>query len=234
VSPQDELAQRLGRVQGRIEAAARAAGRATDSVRLIAVSKRKPVADIRAAHEAGCRDFGENYGQELLEKQAQLADLSDIRWHHIGHLQRNKVRQLVGKTALLHGVDSVRLLTELEKRAGAAQVVVDLLLQVNVSGEQSKSGCAPPELPALLDAVRGHEHLRAIGLMAMPPFVEAQQARPYFQRLRSLRDDHGGSDRLPELSMGMSHDFEVAIEEGATIVRVGTAIFGQRPPKPSA
>ncbi len=228
VSSDAELKERLAQVRSRIASATQRAGRAADSVRLVAVSKRKPVEAIRAAHDAGCRDFGENYGQELLQKRSELADLSAVRWHHIGHLQRNKARQLMGKTALLHGIDNLRLVAELDKRASLAEVIVEIMLQVNVSGEPSKSGCTPEGLPELLDAARSCEQLCIRGLMAMPPFVEPEQARPFFRRLRELRDDHGGAEQLPELSMGMSHDFEVAIEEGATIVRVGTAIFGQR------
>ena len=176
-------------------------------------------------------DFGENYSQELLKKAADLQHLRDIRWHHIGHVQTNKVRQLVPVAHLLHAVDRVKLARELEKRAAAAGRRIEVLAQVNIAGEESKSGCSPDELGPLMDGLRQCEHVEVRGLMTMPPFLDdPEQVRPFFRKLRALRDRHGGPQELPELSMGMSHDFAVAIEEGATIVRVGTAIFGPRDP----
>lgn len=224
-----DVAANLHAVRVKLEAAAQAAGRDPKGIQLLAVSKRKPVEAIVAAYEAGQRDFGENYSQELVRKAASLAHLGDLRWHHIGHVQTNKVRQLVGHTHLLHAVDRPRLAAELDKRGQAAGQRLQVLVQVNVGGEESKSGCAPAELGTLLAALRDCRHVTVRGLMTMPPYLEdPERVRPYFRELRQLRDDHGGAARLPELSMGMSHDFAVAIEEGATIVRVGTAIFGAR------
>jgi pyridoxal phosphate enzyme (YggS family) len=234
----DTLKGRLARVRERMATAAARGGRTAEGLTLVAVSKRKPLAAIVEAYDAGQRDFGENYGQELLSKAEQLADREGIRWHYIGHLQTNKVKQLVGPrpaagsgagVALLHGVDRAKLIREIDKRAAAAEATVALLIQVNISGEDTKSGCHPDELGELLSAVDDAGHLRLSGLMTMPPPVaDPELARGWFQQLRELRDRHGGAQRLPELSMGMSQDFEVAIEEGATMVRVGTAIFGAR------
>ena len=221
------IAERLVEVRGRIAAAAERAGRDPDDVALVAVSKKKPAEAVVAARAAGCRDFGENYVQELADKAEALAD-DPPRWHFIGHLQRNKVNALlaVSGLTLVHGVDSPRLVAALDKRV---ERPIDVLLHVDVAGQQGKSGCRPDQLAALLDAVDAAGRVCARGLMTMPPFGEPEAARPHFAALRELRDAHGGSARLPELSMGMSNDFEVAIEEGATLVRVGTAIFGARP-----
>lgn len=220
------IAERLAQVRGRIAEAAERSGRRGDDVRLIAVSKKKPVEAVVAARRGGCGDFGENYVQELVEKADVLAD-DPPRWHFIGHLQRNKVNALlaVPGLVLVHGVDSPRLVAALDKRTSRP---LEILLHVDVAGEQTKSGCRPSDLGALLDAVDEATNLRARGLMTMPPFGAPEDARPHFAALRSLRDAHGGAERLPELSMGMSNDFEIAIEEGATLVRVGTAIFGSR------
>lgn len=191
---------------------------------LVAVSKLQTTEAIVAAHATGCRDFGENYVQELAHKRAAL-DALDLRWHFIGHLQRNKVSALLAtQPVLIHGVDSERLLRELDKRATTA---VAVLLHVNVAREDTKSGCSPEEAPALVALARELPRVRVVGLMTMPPASEAEAARPHFRALRELAEGVG-RDVLPELSMGMSHDFEVAVEEGATLVRVGTAIFGAR------
>lgn len=193
-------------------------------VRLVAVSKRQPLEKIRQAHAAGCRDFGENYVQELVQKSSELP--SDCRWHFIGHLQRNKVKQLPSSTSLIHGVDRLRLARAL---AVSQPTPRSVLIQVNVSREESKSGCSEADLPGLLDQIRAIDGLCVAGLMTLPPVVEdPEQARPFFARLYALRERLGGAKVLPELSMGMSHDFEAAIAEGSTIVRVGTAIFGPR------
>lgn len=223
------LQDNLASVRARIAAATGRAGRPMNSVTLIAVSKKQPVEAIRLAHAAGCRDFGENYAQELIDKALALGDL-ELRLHHIGHLQSNKVKALVGRVSLFHGVDRPELVRALEKRAAEAGLVAKILIQVNVSGEDTKSGCAPSELPALHALAAASNHLEVSGLMTMPPPSDSpEDARPYFRELRRLRDALG-DPRLHELSMGMSHDFEVAIEEGATLVRVGTAIFGSRSP----
>ena len=223
------IAENLAAVRASIESAAHAAGRQPEAIQLLAVSKRKPNEAIVAAYEAGQRHFGENYGQELIRKAGQLADLTGIRWHHIGAVQRNKVRQLIPHIHLLHAVDRERLVREIDKRSQTAGRKAQVLVQVNIAGEDTKSGCTPDELPSLLATLDACEHVAVRGLMTMPPYQkDPEQVRPYFRRLRELRDEHGGAAELPELSMGMSHDFAVAIEEGATIIRVGTAIFGAR------
>jgi hypothetical protein len=228
----DDIAQRLEQVRSRIAVAASAAGRAPESVHLIAVSKTKPVNDIRAAFAAGQRDFGENYVQELELKAAELSDLEELRFHFIGHLQRNKAKIVVCHAHMLHTVDSVRLVHELEKRVPAAKAPLRVLVEVNVGDEAQKSGVAPGEVAAVLDAVDAAQALQLLGLMTVPPWSdEPRDTRRYFDALSALRDRAGGAARLPELSMGMSADLEHAIAAGATYVRVGTAIFGERAPK---
>jgi len=237
----EPIAEGLNRVRAQLAAALASAGRTPDSARLIAVSKFQPTSAIRAAYAEGQRDFGENYVQELEQKAAELADLSDLRWHLIGHLQRNKARVVAPLASLIHTVHSVELARELNKRASGVSLTgarafvpgeprLGVLVEVNVGGEAQKSGCAPEALPALLQALDEAEHLRCIGLMCVPPHTaDPRGAQPYFEQLRDLRDAHGGAARLPELSMGMSADLAYAVAAGATIVRVGTAIFGERP-----
>jgi PLP dependent protein len=223
------IADNLQAVRARVQQAASAAGRDPATVLLLAVSKTKPVQAIAEAYEAGQRDFGENYAQELARKARQLAHLPDIRWHHIGHVQSNKIRELVPVAHVVQGVNRPSLVPELDRRAESTGRALEVLAEVNIAGELSKSGCPPELLADLLAALRGAPHLRLRGLMTMPPLDDDPEAsRPYFRRLRELRDAHGGPDVLPELSMGMSNDFPVAIAEGATIIRVGTAIFGAR------
>lgn len=223
------LSERLGEVRGRIEEAARRAGRPAGDVRLVAVSKMKPAEAIRAAYAAGQRDFGENYAQELAEKADALRDLTEIRWHAIGRLQRNKAKLVARVASLVHAIDRADLAAELGKRAAAEGRALDVLIEVNVAGEATKGGCAPDDVGRVLDAIAKEPSLKARGLMTMAPFFDdAELARPSFAALRELRERHGGAAALPELSMGMSHDFVVAIEEGATLVRIGTAIFGER------
>lgn len=225
------IAENLHAIGKRIVNAAERADRDPSTVRLVAVSKRHPPEAIREAYEAGQRHFGENYVQELLAKQEELADLEDLRWHFIGHLQTNKVKQIVDRVHVLETIDSMRLLSEVKKRAGAADSPVNVLLQVKIGEEESKSGCSTEELGELLDVSCRSSFVKIKGLMVIPPFeLDADDTRPYFRALGELRNRHGGVSSLPELSMGMSHDFEVAIEEGATFVRVGTAIFGPRRP----
>jgi pyridoxal phosphate enzyme (YggS family) len=226
----EEIAGNLARVHARIADAARAAGRPPESVRLLAVSKKMPADDVRAAMAAGQRAFGENYAQELRDKSALLAADSTLptppEWHFIGPLQSNKVKYVAGRVALVHSVDSPALLDAIEAR-GAPQ---PCLIQVNVAGEASKKGIAPGDLPALLDRFAAMRFARCAGLMLIPPRGDA---RPHFAALRALRDREAPVARpnvdLRELSMGMTDDLEVAVAEGATIVRVGTAIFGARP-----
>jgi pyridoxal phosphate enzyme (YggS family) len=227
VTRAEEIAANLARVHARIAAAARAASRPPESVRLLAVSKKMPADDVRAALAAGQRAFGENYAQELRDKSALLAaDPVTPEWHFIGPLQSNKVKYVAGKAALVHSIDSAALLDAFEAR-GLAQAC---LIQVNVAGEASKKGIPPAELPALLDRFAAMKSVRCEGLMLIPPRGDA---RPHFAALRALRDREAARARpnvaLRELSMGMTDDLETAVEEGATIVRVGTAIFGARP-----
>jgi hypothetical protein len=229
VSRADDIASGLARVGVRIAAAEHAAGRPAGSVRLVAVSKKMTVADVEAARAAGQRDFGENYAQELRDKREALAAAADLRWHFIGPLQSNKVKLVTGRVALLHSIDSEALLDEIERR-GTPQ---DCLVQVNVAGESQKRGLPPAALPALLDRFAAATAARCAGLMVIPPLADDPEAgRACFAALRALRDREAARSRpnvdLRELSMGMSHDLEVAIAEGATIVRVGTAIFGAR------
>lgn len=237
----ERVAEGLNRVRAQLAAALASAGRAPDSARLVAVSKFQPATAIRAAYAEGQRDFGENYVQELQQKAAELRDLPDLRWHMIGHLQRNKARAVTPLASLIHTVHSVELVRELDKRASTVSLSgsrafvpsesrLPVLVEVNVGGESQKGGCAPGALPVLLAALDEAEHLRSLGLMCVPPHTEDPRAsQPYFETLRRLRDEHGGAERLPELSMGMTADLVYAVAAGATIVRVGTAIFGERP-----
>ncbi|MGF1467474.1 MAG: YggS family pyridoxal phosphate-dependent enzyme [Sandaracinaceae bacterium] len=221
------VAARLAAVRSRIAEACARAGRAPEDVVLVAVSKGHPAARIREAYAAGQRVFGENYVQDLVAKAEALGDLPDLAWHFIGHLQRNKAKHVARLGATVETVDRVRLAEALDRaveRAGAGPLPV--LIQVNVGGEEQKSGCRPDDVAALAAAVRALPRLALQGLMTVPPLGEhPQHARPHFARLRALRDEAG----LAALSMGMSADREVAVEEGATLVRVGTAIFGPRP-----
>jgi pyridoxal phosphate enzyme (YggS family) len=225
----EAVAGRLEDVQRRIREAATRAGRSPDAVRLVAVSKTKPPEAIRAAYAAGQRAFGENYAQELAAKAAELHDLPDLEWHFIGRLQRNKAKQVVQVARMVHTIDRADLAAELGKRATATGAHARVLVEVNVSGEASKGGCPPEELGAVLAAIRAEPSLVAAGLMTIPPATDDPEAsRSFFAALAALRDRHGGEAMLPELSMGMTHDFVVAIQEGATLVRIGTAIFGAR------
>ncbi len=213
-------------------AAARLAGRDPASVRLIAVSKTVPLHLIREAWAAGQRDFGENRVQEGLQKISETTDL-EIRWHLLGHLQTNKARKAGPAFAMIHGIDTVELIEKLDTVADESGRAPELLIQVDLAGEATKHGASPDEVPRLLDAAALCRAARVVGLMTLPPIPESpEDARPYFRRLRELRDgwlDSGvPAAMLRELSMGMSGDFEVAVQEGATMVRVGTAIFGSR------
>jgi pyridoxal phosphate enzyme (YggS family) len=221
------IAERLRAVRERIAVATGRAGRDPASVTLVAVSKTMSVDAIREAYAAGARIFGENYAPELAEKIAATRDLPDLRWHMIGHLQRNKVK-LVAGVELVHTIDSARLVEALAARF--ADRTTHVLVQVSLAGEDQKSGATADEVPALLAAIEATQgRVVARGLMTMPPWTDdAEAVRPVFRALRELRDRLGGPALLPELSMGMSGDYEVAIEEGATLVRVGTAIFGAR------
>ena len=229
------IVENVGRVRERIAAAARRAGRSPEEITLMAVSKTFPVERIREAHAAGLRAFGENRVQEFAEKAAALSDLADAEWHLIGHLQSNKA----GKAAELFGavdsVDSVRLAEKLNGAAEKAGKILPILIEINVGGEDAKSGVAPglEELEQILMGAPRWSNLSVCGLMTVPPYSEnSEEARFFFRQLREIRD-RISSRKLPAiaidvLSMGMSHDLEIAIEEGSTCVRVGTAIFGER------
>jgi MAF protein len=221
-----EVALRRAVILGRIEAAARGAGRSPDEVTLVAVSKKQPVEAVRAAMAAGQRAFGENYVQEWRAKADALG--AGPEWHFIGHVQRNKAKLLAAGVALVHGIDDARTAEALGRAAVGRAVGV--LVQVNVAGEETKSGVAPEALGPLLETLRGLPGIEVRGLMTLPPPSGPGEARLHFARLRALRDDHATPDSpLPLLSMGMSGDFDAAIAEGATHVRVGTALFGPRP-----
>lgn len=226
-----EIRENLENVQSRIEAACKKGGRAAEDVKLIAVSKTKPLHDLQEAYTYGCRDFGENKVQELVEKYQALP--KDIRWHMIGHLQRNKVKYIVDKVFLIHSVDSLRLAQEIEKEAAKLDKMVNILIEVNVAKEESKYGVTAKETPALAEEIAKMPHIRVKGLMTVAPYVEdAEENRQYFEKLKKIYVDiiHKNIDNvfMEELSMGMTGDYEVAITEGATYVRVGTGIFGER------
>jgi PLP dependent protein len=223
---------RLTEVRARIEDAGARAGRSPSSIRLVAVSKTFSIDAVRAAYDAGQRDFGENRVQEALEKIDAGADLA-IQWHLIGHLQSNKARKAAERCAFIHSIDSVELLRRVDAAAAAARHAPQLLVQVDLALEPTKHGAPIADLPAIFAAAAECTAARVVGLMLLPPLTEnPEDARAWFRQLRDERDRLGSSGVSPtmlqELSMGMSHDFEVAIEEGATMVRVGTAIFGER------
>ncbi|MBC7287684.1 MAG: YggS family pyridoxal phosphate-dependent enzyme, partial [Armatimonadetes bacterium] len=204
-------------------------------VLLVAVTKTHPPETVLEAARAGLTDFGENYVQELLHKKdaVEAALGHQVRWHFIGHLQRNKAKYLVPFCYLIHSIDSVRVAEELENRARAIGRRQPVLVEVNISGETSKYGVAPGEVPRLVEHILGLEHVELQGLMTMAPYSpDPEASRPIYARLRELRDELVGlgvpHEAVRHLSMGMSQDFEVAVEEGATIVRIGTAIFGER------
>jgi pyridoxal phosphate enzyme (YggS family) len=228
------VATALNDVRARLRAAAAASGRDPASVNLIAVSKTHPAEAVREAYTEGQRDFGENYVQELLQKAEQLRDLTDLRWHLIGHLQRNKARLIVPLVSLVHTVDTAELANELAKRFAGAVTGrrLPVLVEVSIAGEAQKHGAAPADLAELLASIEALPALELRGLMCVPPLTEDPAgARPFFDELSRLRELHGGAQRLPELSMGMTHDLDQAVGAGATLVRVGTAIFGARPQK---
>jgi pyridoxal phosphate enzyme (YggS family) len=221
-----DIAGSIAQVRERIAKACARAGRDPSEVELVAVSKAHPESAIRAAYDVGLRIFGENYAQELEAKASALGDLPELRWRFIGHLQRNKIKLIERARATVDTVDSLRLAQALSSRAEARGLVIEVLLQVNVGGEAQKSGCTPDEVPALVDAVRALPHLELRGLMTVAPHLDNVDAtRPLFATLRELAH----AQRLPELSMGMTHDLEPAVAEGATMLRIGTAIFGPRP-----
>ena len=226
-----QIAENYNTVKTNIEKACERAGRPAEEVTLLAVSKTKPLEMLMDAYRAGARDFGENKVQELMDKIPGMP--SDIRWHMIGHLQRNKVKYIVDKVYLIHSVDSLRLAEEISREAVKKQVEVNILIEVNVAQEESKFGTTVEETTSLIREIAVLPGVHIKGLMTIAPFVEnAEENRPYFQKLRQLAVDIGNKNidnvSMNILSMGMTGDYEVAAEEGSTIVRVGTGIFGER------
>ncbi len=234
----ETLSHNLAVVRTRIAEAERRAGRPAGSVRLLAVSKTQPAEVLEAAHACGQLDFGENYAQELRDKSARVAP---ARWHFIGPLQENKINMIVGRAAWIHTISRGKILAAVQRRAASLGIVQDVLVQVNTGGEPQKNGIEPGALEDFLELFAATPQVRCLGLMTLPPYdLDAEAVRPHFielarllARARALRDAHPGLGNLllTELSMGMSGDFEVAIAEGATCVRVGSALFGPRLPK---
>jgi PLP dependent protein len=227
-----EIASNLTSIRQRITIAAQSAGRDPSAVRLIAVSKTFGLDAVREAFEAGQREFGENRVQEALQKIERSADLS-IRWHLLGHLQTNKARKAATSFAVVQSIDSVELLQKLDRGADETGQAPEVLIQVDLAGEATKFGVPPADVPRLFEAAAACRAVGVVGLMTLPPLPETpEEARPWFRQLRELRDGWHATGvpyaMLRELSMGMSGDFEVAIQEGATMVRIGTAIFGSR------
>ena len=227
------VAERLADACERIDRAARRVGRDPAGIRLVVVSKGVPVEPMRAALSAGARIFGESRLQEAVEKMAAIGAPDGVSWHFIGQLQRRKVKTVVGAFALIHSVDSLDLAEEIDRRAAAAGLSQSVLVEVNLGGEASKAGFAAGDVGQAVQQMDRLPHLAIRGLMVIPPPADdPEQTRPYFRELRRLSESLAGMgltrSRMDELSMGMSHDFEIAVEEGATLVRVGTAIFGAR------
>ncbi|MEO5923332.1 MAG: YggS family pyridoxal phosphate-dependent enzyme [Bryobacteraceae bacterium] len=224
------LRDRIDQVEARIQSAAKTAGRKRDEITLIAVTKKFPASVMREAYDLGLRVFGENYVQEFADKHPTLTDLSGAEFHLIGHLQSNKTRVASELFSVIQTVDSAKLARRLNEPrpsgSGQTNQALQVMIEVKLSEEDSKAGAAPEDLPALIDAILACEHLRLTGLMTMPPWsADPAETRPYFRKLAALARQHN----LSKLSMGMSHDLEAAIEEGATHIRVGTALFGSRP-----
>ena len=226
------ISDNINTIREKVSRACARAGRSPSDVTLIAVAKTFPVKAVRQAFEAGAADVGENYVQELLAKRSELAAL-DVRWHFIGHLQTNKVKLIAPWIHMIHAVDSAPLAAEIDRRALAAGRVIECLIEVNTTGEETKFGVPPGKVAALVRSLAPCDHLSIGGLMTIGPFLpEAEGSRPMFRRLRELKEEIASSPqsnvRMRHLSMGMTGDFEVAIEEGATHIRIGTAIFGPR------
>ena len=227
----EQLRENLNAVEARICAACTRAGRARSEVTLIAVSKTKPVPMLQTVYDAGIREYGENKPQEIKDKYPQLPQ--DIHWHMIGHLQRNKIKYIIDKVCLIHSVDSVTLAEAISKEAAKHDLVMPVLIEVNVAGEESKFGVTPEETEQLIRTISTLPNIRVEGLMTIAPYTEnAEDNRIYFAALRKLfidiKDKNIDNVNMCSLSMGMTGDYEVAIEEGATMVRVGTGIFGER------
>jgi pyridoxal phosphate enzyme (YggS family) len=231
MSDQD-IAQNLKSIQQKIETAAQEVGRDPSEITLVAVSKTKPTADILKAIEAGTLHFGENRMKELEDKMVEV-EMPDVVWHFIGNIQTNKIKYIADGVNWIHSVEKAKYLKEIEKRAGKANRVVNALIQVNISNENQKGGCKPDDLAGILKKAQDYDHVVVRGLMGMASFVDdPEEVRPEFKLLKDLFDSHQkynkGSVNLEHLSMGMTNDMEVAIQEGSTMVRIGSAIFGER------
>jgi len=222
---------RLGEVRDRVEAARLRSEHAASSVEIVAVSKRHPPAAIADAYQDGVRTFGENYVQELVAKSTELSELESLSWHYIGQLQRNKVSKVVGVADLIHAADSERLLRAIDRHATERGITQSVLIAVSLAGEAQKSGVSVSELKPVVELAKTLPALECLGLMTMPPMAKnPEDNRGWFRQLRELRDSLATDEQpLADLSMGTSGDFDVAVEEGATLIRVGTAIFGERP-----
>lgn len=228
---EEMLKENLDNVEEKIQEACRRSGRNREDITLIAVSKTKPIETLQHAYDLGVRVFGENKVQELSEKYDALPD--DIHWHMIGHLQRNKIKYIIGKTELIHSVDSFRLAEAIEKEAAKRNLTVDVLMEVNIAREESKFGLLPEEVDEFIEKVQKLPHLQVKGLMTIAPFVEnPEENREVFAQLKKLSVDiatkNAHNITMSILSMGMTNDYQIAIEEGATMIRVGTGIFGAR------
>ena len=225
------ILENINEVKANIETACKNCGRSLEEVTLIAVSKTKPISLLEEAYQTGCRHFGENKVQELCDKYEVME--KDIQWHMIGHLQTNKVKYLIGKTCLIHSVDSYKLACEIEKQAEKHDCIMDILIEVNIANEETKFGLAKEEVIELVKQVSLLPHVRVKGLMTVAPYVEdSEENRLYFRNIKQLSVDIDNQNIdnvcMDVLSMGMTGDYMVAIEEGATLVRVGTGIFGER------
>ncbi|WP_031552756.1 YggS family pyridoxal phosphate-dependent enzyme [Oribacterium sp. FC2011] len=241
MSGEKSIESNLRFVEDRIRAACERSGRNPSEVTLVAVSKTKPFSDILEARKAGAKEFGENYVQEMMEKieeASNISDMANVKWHMIGHLQKNKVKYLIGNTALIHSVDSIALAEQIEKEAAKKDVVMRILLEVNVAEEESKWGFNTETVKDAGKEILAFPHVKVLGLMTSAPYTENPETnRLFFRDLNTLAHelyedkliaDQDNDFKLPVLSMGMTGDYEVAVEEGATMVRVGTAIFGNR------
>ena len=229
-----DICQNIENLKTRITKACESAGRNPDEITLVAISKTKPLEAIKEAFKCGQVHFGENRAKELQDKMDAWNE-QDIQWHMVGNIQTNKIKYMVERVNWIHSIEKAKYLREIEKRASRIDRVINVLIQINISGENQKSGCEAEDLPEILEYAKGLDHVRVRGLMGMATFVDPQdveQVRPEFKMLRELREEHrhweGENVMLDELSMGMTNDLEIAIEEGATMVRVGRAIFGER------
>jgi pyridoxal phosphate enzyme (YggS family) len=230
----EDICQNLEDLNNRITKACEDAGRNPNEITLVAVSKMKPVENIKEAFSCGQIHFGENRAKELQDKMDAYQE-EKIQWHMVGNLQTNKIKYMVQRVNWIHSIEKTKYLREIEKRASRIDRVINTLVQINISGEDQKSGCQAEDLPEILEYAQDLDHVRVRGLMGMATFVdpeEVEQVRPEFQKLREIRDKHrqyeNDNVQLDELSMGMTNDMEIAIQEGATMLRVGRAIFGER------